>query len=277
MEKIERKEYDSPLEEIEDICGVRIICYYLKDIPKIVEILKKEFKIYESFKPEKRFEFDQFGYRSHHIVASINEGWSKVPNYHGLEGLKSEIQTRTVLMHAWAEIEHNLAYKNEAQVPKEFRRKLHRISAKLEEADEQFEELKTESLEYQKRIIDEINKKDGKFTDSISLNLDSLQAFLDTNFKNKRKNPDQTSRLLEEMLEYDLTLGNLQKGWEKIKFRFDEIEKEFWTEKKLSKWTQVGAARIILDLTNTKFRNRHKNKSSVRFKERVRLSKKYTK
>ena len=54
---------------------------------------------------------------------------------------KVEIQIRTILMHAWAEIEHRLAYKKQAHIPSHLRRKFSRISAKLEEADEQFEEL----------------------------------------------------------------------------------------------------------------------------------------
>jgi putative GTP pyrophosphokinase len=30
MEKIERKSYEKPFEDTEDICGIRIICYYHK-------------------------------------------------------------------------------------------------------------------------------------------------------------------------------------------------------------------------------------------------------
>ena len=42
LEKIERKDYSTPLEEIEDICGIRVICYYQSDVEKICEIIKKE-------------------------------------------------------------------------------------------------------------------------------------------------------------------------------------------------------------------------------------------
>jgi len=142
LEKIERKIYENPLVDIEDICGIRIICYYQKDIAKITNIIKQEFDIHEFQNKESKLGYDQFGYRSHHVIASIKKVWEKTPNFKGLSHLKCEIQVRTVLMHAWAEIEHNLAYKTEAQTPEQFRRKLHRISAKLEEADEQFEDLK---------------------------------------------------------------------------------------------------------------------------------------
>ena len=46
-EKIERKNYQSPFEQIFDICGIRIICFYLSDIEKINEIIRSEFNIKE--------------------------------------------------------------------------------------------------------------------------------------------------------------------------------------------------------------------------------------
>ena len=98
------------------------------------------------------------------------------------------------------------------------------------------------------------------------MNLDSLQAFLDTHFKNDRKSLSQTSCLLDQLIEYKVTLSDLQEDWGKLAPRFDELKKEFWKERKYNKWAQVGAARITLDLTNHKFRSRHKG--SYRLKER---------
>ena len=76
LEKIERKSYDNPIEEIEDICGIRIICFYQKDVEKITELLTKEFAIHESQNKESKLDFDQFGYRSQHLIASINSAIS---------------------------------------------------------------------------------------------------------------------------------------------------------------------------------------------------------
>ena len=55
--------------------------------------------------------------------------WLVSPNYRGLGDIKIEIQVRTILMHAWAEIEHKLAYKNKAQIPESVTRNLALISA----------------------------------------------------------------------------------------------------------------------------------------------------
>ncbi|MDZ7820160.1 MAG: hypothetical protein U5K55_16870 [Aliarcobacter sp.] len=52
------------------------------------------------------------------------------------------MQVRTVLMHTWAAIEHKLGYKNDQQLPKNLKRKLYLMSAQLENADMQFQEIK---------------------------------------------------------------------------------------------------------------------------------------
>lgn len=252
LEKIDRKSYENPISETEDICGIRIICYYQKDIENITSLIKKEFKIHEFQNKEEKLEYNQFGYRSQHLIVSINPEWEKTPNFRQLSGLKCEIQIRTILMHAWAEIEHSLAYKNEIQTPQQFRRKLHRISAKLEEADEQFEELKKESTEYQKTL----EKKKLDF-ESIDLNLDSLQAYMDSNFPKRKKDIEATGKLLNQMVEYDISLQDLNEAWMKIKPKFRELEKEnFKNDHKHSKWMQVGIARFILDLYFERFRKR---------------------
>jgi len=276
MEKIERKSYEKPFEETEDICGIRIICYYQKDIAKIEQIIKKEFDIKESSNKESNLEYNEFGYRSHHLIASVKSEWEKTPNFRGLSKLKFELQIRTVLMHAWAEIEHNLAYKSELQTPKQFRRKLHRISAKLEEADEQFEELKEESKNYQSQLLDEAKKNNLVVENETELNIDSLQAFMDSNFPKRIKGLDSTGKLLNQMVEYDISLKNLKDAWDKIKPHFKEMEREYLNEtnSKHSKWAQAGIARFILDLTNEKYRKRLK---SVASQKRIdELMKKYS-
>ncbi|MEQ5791967.1 hypothetical protein J4E06_12935 [Muricauda sp. NFXS6] len=268
LEKIERKSYSNPLEEIEDICGIRIICYYQKDIEKIKKIITKELKIHESTDKETKLKYDQFGYRSHHLIASVIKDWEITPSFRGLSNLKCEIQIRTVLMHAWAEIEHNLAYKNEAQTPSQFRRKIHRISAKLEEADEQFEELKIESEKYQK----ELSKEIAKSNQEIELNLDTLQAFMDNNFPKRRKDLDATGQLLNQMITYNASLKDLKNGWDVLKDDFEELEKEFWmgANSKFTKWIQVGIARFVLDITHPEFINRLPSSYQKKARERYR-------
>ena len=253
--KIQRKSYKNPFEDIEDICGLRIVCYYQSDIEKIKQIIQKEFEILNNENKVESLDFDQFGYRSFHFILKIKKEWLKTPNYRGLENLKAELQIRTILMHAWAEIEHKLAYKTKSQIPKEFRRKLSRISAKLEESDEQFEELKNE-IESNKTNIIESAKESKIFYSNLEFNLDSLQAFLDYAFPDRTKEIKQTSSLFDEMIDNKISLKTLAEGFEKAKGILKDVEKEeidfhYGHDNDVTLlYAQVGAARTILELVD---------------------------
>ena len=259
VEKIDRKKYEKPFDEIEDICGIRIICYYQSDVNKIAEIISNEFEVLENQDKEQLLEADQFGYRSTHFIVKIKKGWLQAPNYRGLENLKAEIQIRTVLMHAWAEIEHKLAYKKKAHIPDKFKRKLSRISAKLEEADEQFEELRNAVTSYKEDIVEKVQDKSHD-TKDIELNLDSLQAFLDTNFPDRDKDIAKTVILVDEFLAFNIGMQEFITSYEQVKNYLAEIEKDIQEIADFPvRWTQVGISRMIMSITNEnycKFQNK---------------------
>ena len=249
-EKIERKGYDKPLEQIEDFCGIRIICFYPADLERIKKIIQKEFDVLESIDKTANLEPDRFGYRSNHFIVKIKKEWLKAPNYRGLEDLKSEIQVRTILMHSWADIEHKLAYKKNEDVPLEFRRKLYQLSALLEIADTQFQDLKNQKENLKQSLI--ITKK-GKshFDISQNTNLDSLQSYLDFTFPNRMKGNNETSQLLEELNELELTLTDIESFRKDLEEILPKIEKDMVK----GKWAQVGIVRAILDLKSDKYWN----------------------
>lgn len=262
IEKIERKKYTDPFKQIEDICGIRVICYYQTDVEKICNIIKKEFDIKESQDKEDLLNDDQFGYRSYHLIGKIKKTWLKAPNYRGLENLKFEIQVRTVLMHAWDEIEHELAYKQKVHIPPHLKRKLYRISAKLEEADEQFEDIKKESTEYRNSIITSAKSQGGIFDKEMKLNLDSFQAFLDFKFPKRKRVIEDTRALLDEMIESKVSFKELQDYLDKTEKYLDEIEKESFSSEILTSdsrgWAQTGLIRTVLDICSKNYFNSRK-------------------
>jgi len=258
LEKIERKSYNDPFNEIEDICGLRIICYYQSDIKKICQIINNEFDIKENQDKEELLEENQFGYRSYHFIAKVKKKWLEAPNYRGLENHKFEIQVRTVLMHAWAEIEHKLAYKQEIHIPTHLKRKLYRISAKLEEADEQFEDIKNESIQYRKKLSSKSKVKGESFYTDLTLNLDSLQSFLDFKFPKRTKSIKETRNLLDELIENNISLNDIISGYKIVEPHLELIEKDIFKDRlgdEKSGWAQVGIIRKILDLTNDRYYN----------------------
>lgn len=259
IDKIIRKEYDNPFDQVEDICGLRIICYYTSDLEKICGIIKREFKIIESTDKEDLLKPDQFGYRSYHFVVRIKQDWLKAPNYRGLEDLKAEIQVRTVLMHAWAEIQHKLAYKKKTDIPSQFHRQLSRMAAKLEETDEQFEDLRVGTEQYRKQLIAKAEKAKGVFESSLPLNLDNLQAYLDHYFpKQKKVGRPLTGHLLEDLTRRGITMSQLVESYEKVKPFLPQIEQEHFYGRMLgTSMYQIGMVRLILDLTVDSYFKRH--------------------
>ena len=221
-EKIDRKNYDNPFTDIEDICGIRIISYYISDIPKISELISKEFNVIEEEDKADLLGLKEFAYRSKHFIIRINKKWISAPNYRGLEKLKAEIQVRTILMHAWAEIEHKLNYKSDSQVPDKFQRKLFRLSAKFEEADEQFEELKTGIDDYKKGLEDKITNS-NIFNLNQNFNIDTYRAFLKFHFPNEDVKDSRVNITFENYSKSGFDFKSLNSALEKVKPYAQEI------------------------------------------------------
>jgi len=70
-----------------------------------------------------------------HYVASLISEREKLTEYKRFAGIKVEIQIRSTLQHAWAEIEHDIGYKGENSVPDSLKRNFSRVAALLEVAD----------------------------------------------------------------------------------------------------------------------------------------------
>ena len=171
----EDKNYTNPIDEITDLSGIRVVCYYTKHVDTVADIIRKEFEVDENLTVDRRrFEdTDKFGYQSMHLIASLHKDRVKLPEYREFKGLRAEIQVRTSLQHAWAAIEHKLQYKNARQVPINLRRKLFRIAALLELADEEFNYL-DKNIQNERKEIRE-NIKAGDLSQGI--NLDSVEIY----------------------------------------------------------------------------------------------------
>jgi ppGpp synthetase/RelA/SpoT-type nucleotidyltranferase len=168
----------STIGDITDIIGIRIITYMESDVDSIAELIEKEFiKDIENSIDKRKLKTDQFGYRSLHIVASLNEDRCGLKEYKKYKGIKCEIQVRSILQHAWAEIEHDLGYKGEVSIPDQYKRTFNRLSALLETADVEFDRLKSQLNSYEKEIPELIENK----PESVDINRASIISFLKSN------------------------------------------------------------------------------------------------
>lgn len=178
-EKITRKnEKYEKLADITDIVGIRIITYFEDEVDKIATIMKSEFTIdIENSIDKRQLDADKFGYRSLHFVLSLKNDRKKLTEYKKFKDLNFEIQIRSVLQHAWAEIEHDIGYKNEISIPDILKRSFYRVAALLETADIEFVNIKKE-LEHYKYSLEENIKNTPE---AVDLNLLSLTAFMEEN------------------------------------------------------------------------------------------------
>lgn len=162
------------LGDLTDIAGVRIITYYSDDVDKIINLVENEFEVDEKNSIDKRKALgsDRFGYCSVHYIVSFNQARLRLPEYKHFKGLKCEIQIRTVLQHAWAEIEHDLGYKSEIGIPEEIRRNFSRLAGLLEIGDKEFLEIRNYLQSYSTQITEKINEDElnGNKLDVIILN-----------------------------------------------------------------------------------------------------------
>lgn len=176
--KIATKQIYSKLSQITDLVGCRIITYFEDEVDRIAQIIVKEFDVDTENSIDKRaVEFDRFGYSSLHYIVSINTSRLKQAEYSKFVGYKFEIQIRSILQHSWAEIEHDIGYKGENEIPTKSKRMFSRISALLETADFEFRRLRDELDEYEKNVGNEIVDHPEKVT----LNQASLLSFITSN------------------------------------------------------------------------------------------------
>jgi len=170
--------YSEPLAQITDKAGVRVITYFLHNVDEVDQIISDEFEVVERTLKASD-EPDRFGYRSLHFLIKYSDSRTRLSEYRRFKGLIAEIQVRTVLQHAWAEIEHDIRYKSPSLLPEEVSRRFGSLAGLIEIADREFQ-----AIEDEDRAIREDarrNLREGRL-DVIEITPDSIQAYLDDKY-----------------------------------------------------------------------------------------------
>lgn len=170
IEKIKRKSYKRPSSQVTDISGIRIIVFFESEIIRVSELIRAAFEVDEknSSNKDSNLQVNQTGYRSVHYVCEIGPTRAALPENAGLDGLKFELQVRTVLQHAWAELAHDRNYKFSGKLPSAAERKLFLYAGMLELADRGLDELSQELDEYSEEVEHEVSAGE------IALEIDSV-------------------------------------------------------------------------------------------------------
>lgn len=179
QKKIVAKSKYNELSDITDVAGVRVITNYSGDVDNVARVIEKEFKVDKENTIDKRNidEPSRFGYLSLHYVISLKDSRSKLQEYAAFEGLKLEVQVRSLLQHTWAEIEHDIGYKSSVEVPKPVKRQFARLAGLLELADKEFEAIRKDIAIYAR----EVDKKIRRSAPDIEIDAVSYAKYVTTN------------------------------------------------------------------------------------------------
>lgn len=151
--------------DVTDLVGIRIATYFEDTIEDIARLVESRLRIDLRHSTDKlRFkDSGRFGYRSLHYVCAVPSEQTPHPDF------RLEIQIRTLLQHAWAEIEHDLGYKSQDAVPEPIRRRFNRIASLLEIADQEFVSIRRDLLDYQAEVRAELLQGQSLPLDTVSL------------------------------------------------------------------------------------------------------------
>ena len=175
--------YPNPMEDITDLAGIRVLTFFPNTVTQISEAIEDEFKVRErTDKSELLWQEERFGYQSIHLLVQLSNARVALAEYARYKAMVAEIQVRTILQHAWAEIEHDIQYKSSVAMPSAIRRRFMSLAGLLEIADREFQAIQTEDERARQEARDSVAK--GQLS-GLELTPDALKAYLD-----RRLQPD---------------------------------------------------------------------------------------
>ncbi|MBP3326380.1 MAG: GTP pyrophosphokinase family protein [Coprococcus sp.] len=146
LDKMQKKNIpmDQIVEEMDDIAGIRVMCQFVEDIDKVVEIIRDRSDM--RIREEKDYitNAKDSGYQSYHIILDYD-----VYTINGPKTIQAEIQIRTLAMNFWATIEHSLQYKYKHNMPSHIREKLHAAADATVTLDKEMSQVRGEIMDAQ--------------------------------------------------------------------------------------------------------------------------------
>lgn len=150
QKRLEEEKIDYKIKDhITDLIGLRIICLYDSDIIKIKKILEDNFEVLGVTDKIKDIDSTEssFGYKSLHLDLKLDKKRRNLPENKRYADIQFEVQIRTIIQDAWSVLDHKIKYKK--NLPLELKRRINRLAALFELADDEFFSIKTNTNIYE--------------------------------------------------------------------------------------------------------------------------------
>jgi putative GTP pyrophosphokinase len=180
---------------ITDVIALKAVCPFLGDLSRAERTICSAFKVIEIERKGSERSFREFGYESIHLLVQLPPELMK--SVEGLDAPVVEVQLRTILQEAWAEVEHELVYKAEfTPFDEPMKRKLAALNANLSLSDIIFQEI----LDYQRRLNFELERRRSSFHGKIEEAMDGPLELAEESVK-------AMPRAIEAQLDPELVSG----------------------------------------------------------------------
>ncbi|MBD8489109.1 (p)ppGpp synthetase [Echinicola sp. CAU 1574] len=209
-----------------DLIGIRAVCFYAEEVYEIRRGLRKYFKELEITDKSSQLEKteDKFGYKSLHLQLVLKRGLKGIDGADKFKDIQIELQIRTVIQDAWSVLDHIIKYKK--SIPQGLKRRINRLSALFEIADDEFSNIQKEILKEENKINYRL-KKGGRIETLKTLDVFrflfvALKYFPDYDFVEFKVDGFVQEILL---LKSDFTEGALNEALQENLSYVDTIEK----------------------------------------------------
>ena len=191
--KLERKgaKYKT-IDDITDLVGLRVITFYTDEVDKVAALAGRIFDIdwQQSVDKRKQHELTSFGYNSLHYICRLKAATKREQsdaciNSAECEQARPEVKTgsppfelqmRTALQHVWSTIEHDVGYKGDVKIPREYMRQFSRLAGMMKLIDDEFSRLRMALTDYRRQTLALV--KSGQL-DDVLLSRETFQSYLE--------------------------------------------------------------------------------------------------
>ena len=129
--------FEEAVETLNDIAGIRVVCYFCDDIYEVAELIRRQKDI--KIRKEKDYVKNpkKSGYQSIHLIVGV-------PVVYGdkTQNVRVEIQIRSVAMDYWAELDTQMCYKKDAGALENVEKQIKAYSDVIAGVDNQMLELR---------------------------------------------------------------------------------------------------------------------------------------